>query len=294
MDEITPYEYGNIKLGRGNFKLPPVLIGTMFYQGQTIIERKDSEKFNVEKAKKRIDTHKELAKKYKIPELIEISADTPKAMIKYLDFYLEYYEPPFVLGGTFDARVAGIEYLNESGIKPDNYIYNTISNLKNNKELEIIQKYHIDSIVILILGSENMTSTQRFNYLTKKNQPNNKSIIEGLNQIGVKKIWVDGGVISLESLAHVLETQQLISSSLYLPVGTAPNLFLFKYSSPRLNIKFHTRYRRASIMFIASWFSNFIFYGAIEDAKESFTSAYQSYEVKTLSESKNIRLFRVD
>ena len=291
MDEITPYEYGNIKLGRGNFKLPPVLIGTMFYQGQTIIERKDSEKFNVEKAKKRIDTHKELAKKYKIPELIEISADTPKAMIKYLDFYLEYYEPPFVLGGTFDARVAGIEYLNESGIKPDNYIYNTISNLKNIKELEIIQKYHIDSIVILILGSENMTSTQRFSYITSKNQPNNKSIIEGLHEIGVKKIWVDGGVISLESLAHVLETQQLISSSLYMPVGTAPNLFLFQYSSPRLNIKFHTRYRRASIMFIATWFSNFIFYGAIEDAKESFTSAYQSYQFKKITDNKNIKFF---
>ena len=294
MDEITPYEYGNIKLGRGNFKLPPVLIGTMFYQGQTIIERKDSEKFNVEKAKKRIDTHKELAKKYKIPELIEISADTPKAMIKYLDFYLEYYEPPFVLGGTFDARVAGIEYLDERGIKPDNYIYNTISNLKNNKELEIIQKYHIDSIVILILGSENMTSTQRFNYITKKNQPNNVSLIEGLNQIGVKKIWVDGGVITLESLAHVLETQQLVSSSLGYPVGTAPNLFLFQYSSPRLNIKFHTRYRRASIMFIATWFSNFIFYGAIEDAKESFTSAYQSYEFKKVTDSKNMKFFRAD
>ena len=294
MDEITPYEYGNIKLGRGNFKLPPVLIGTMFYQGQTLIDRKDNEKFNVEKAKKRIDTHKELAKKYKIPELIEISADTPKAMIKYLDFYLEYYEPPFVLGGTFDARVAGIEYLDERGIKPDNYIYNTISNLKNNKELEILKKYHIDSIVILILGSENMSSTQRFNYITKKNQPNNVSLIEGLNQIGVKKLWVDGGVINLESLAHVLETQQLISSSLRYPVGTAPNLFLFQYSSPRLNIKFHTRYRRASIMFIATWFSNFIFYGAIEDAKESFTSAYQSFEFKKVTDNKNIRLFRPD
>ncbi len=294
MDEITPYEYGNIKLGRGNFKLPPVLIGTMFYQGQTIIERKDSEKFNVEKAKKRIDTHKELAKKYKIPELIEISADTPKAMIKYLDFYLEYYEPPFVLGGTFDARVAGIEYLDERGIKPDNYIYNTISNLKNNKELEIIQKYHIDSIVILILGSENMTSTQRFNYITKKNQPNNVSLIDGLISLGANKIWIDGGVINLESLAHVLETQQLISSSLRYPVGTAPNLFLFQYSSPRLNIKFHTRYRRASIMFIATWFSNFIFYGAIEDAKESFTSAYQSYEFKKVTDSKNMKFFRAD
>lgn len=294
MDEITPYEYGTIKLGRGNFKFPPVLIGTMFYQGQTIIDRKDNEKFSIEKAKKRIDTHKELAKKYKIPELIEISADTPNAMIKYLDFYLEYYEPPFVLGGTFDARVAGIEYLDERGIKPDNYIYNTISNLKNNKELEILKKYHIDSIVILILGSENMTSTQRFNYITKRNQPNNVSLIEGLNQIGVKKIWVDGGVINLESLAHVLETQQLISSSLRYPVGTAPNLFLFQYSSPRLNIKFHTRYRRASIMFIATWFSNFIFYGAIEDAKESFTSAYQTFEFKKVLDNKNIKLFRAD
>lgn len=293
MDEITPYEYGNIKLGRGNFKLPPVLIGTMFYQGQTIIDRKDNEKFNVEKAKKRIDIQKELAKKYKIPELIEISADTPKAMIKYLDFYLEYYEPPFVLGGTFDARVAGIEYLNERGIKPDNYIYNTISNLKNKKELEIIQKYHIDSIVILILGSENMSSTQRFNYITKKNQ-NNVSLIEGLKSLGVNKIWIDGGVINLESLAHVLETQQMISSSLIYPVGTAPNLFLFKYSSPRLNLKFHTRYRRASIMFIATWFSNFIFYGAIEDAKESFTSAYQSFEFKKVTDNKNIGLFRAD
>jgi len=291
MDEITPYVYGNIKIGRGNFKLPPVLIGTMFYQGQTLIDRKDNEKFNVEKAKKRIDTQKELAKKYKIPELIEISADTPKAMIKYLDFYLQYYDPPFVLGGTFDARVAGIEYLNERGIKPDNYIYNTISNLKNNKELEIIQKYQIDSIVILILGSENMTSTQRFNYITKKNQPNNVSLIEGLKDLGVNKIWIDGGVINIESLAHVLETQQLISSALYFPVGTAPNLFLFQYSSPRLNIKFHTKYRRSSIMFIATWYSNFIFYGAIEDAKECFASAFQSIEFKNVVNEKNVKLF---
>jgi len=43
MADITPYEYGNIKLGRGNFNLPPLLIGTMFYQGQTIVDRKDSE-----------------------------------------------------------------------------------------------------------------------------------------------------------------------------------------------------------------------------------------------------------
>ena len=145
---------------------------------------------------------------------------------------------------------------------------------------------------MLILGSENMTSTQRYEYITTKNQPNDKSILSGLKDLGIEKIWVDGGVINLESLAHVLETQQLVSTSLQLPVGTAPNLFLFKYSSPRLNIKFHTRYRRASIMFIASWYSNFIFYGAIEDAKESFSSAYQSIELKKIIRSKNMKLFK--
>ncbi|MHA2186082.1 MAG: hypothetical protein ACXAAI_13910, partial [Promethearchaeota archaeon] len=278
MNESNYYSYGKIRVGKGSFDLPPVLIGTIFYQNQTIIDRKNPEVFNVQKAKKRIETHLKLSEKYKVPNLVEISATTPEAMVKYLEFYIGNFEPPFVLGGNFDSRVAGIEYLEKAGIKPDQYIYNTISSLKNKQELEIIRKYHIDSVVVLILGSENMTSTQRYEYITAKNQPNNESILSGLKNQGVEQIWIDGGVINLESLAHILETHQVISTGLKLPVGTAPNLFLFQYSSPRLNIKFHTRYRRASIMFIASWYSNFIFYGAIEDAKESFSSAYQSIQ----------------
>jgi len=291
MDDAKYYSYGDIKLGRGNFDLPPLLIGTMFYQNQSLIDRKDPEIFDIQKAKKRIENQITLSKKYKVPNLVEISATTPPAMIKYLEFYLDNFEPPLVLGGNFESRVAGIEYLEENGIKPHQYIYNTVSNLKNKHELEVLKKYKITSCVVLILGSENMTSTQRFEYVTAKNQPNNVSIIEGLKKQGVEKIWIDGGIINLESLAHVLETQQLIRTALKLPVGTAPNLFLFQYSSPRLNIKFHTRYRRASIMFIATWLSNFIFYGAIEDAKESFSSAYQAFEFKKITKSRNLKLF---
>jgi len=292
MDDSEYYTYGNIKLERGKFSSPPLLIGTIFYQNETLVDRKNPEIFNAQKAMKRIETHQSLSKKYKIPNLLEISATTPKSMIRYLEFYLDHFNPPFVLGGNFESRVAGIEYLTENGIKSDQYIYNTISNLKNKKEIEIIQRYKLKSVVILILGSENMTSTQRYAYITEKNQPDNVSIIEGLKKIGVEKLWIDGGVVNLESLAHILETHQLVSTSLKLPVGTAPNLFLFQYSSPRLNIKYHTRYRRASIMFIATWFSNFIFYGAIEDAKKSFSSAYQSVEFREIIRSRNIKLFK--
>ncbi|HEY0088911.1 MAG TPA: hypothetical protein VGB37_08710, partial [Candidatus Lokiarchaeia archaeon] len=151
-------------------------------------------------------------------------------------------------------------------------------------------KYKINSVVVLILSSENMNSSQKYTFITKKDQPGNTNIIDGLKQIGIEKIWVDGGVISLDHLAYVLELHQSVSTSLNLPVGTAPNLFLFKYSSPRLNLKFHTKYRRASIMFIASWFSNFIFYGAIEDAKECFASTYQALEFKKIVKKNNIKL----
>ncbi len=292
MDDAEYYTYGNIKLGRGQFDLPPVLIGTIFYQNETIVDRKNPEVFSTQKAIKRIETHQSLSEKYKIPNLIEISATTPKSMIKYLEFYLDHFNPPFILGGNLESRIAGIEYLKENGITTEQYIYNTISNLKNKKEVEVIRKFKIKSVVILILGSENMTSNQRYTYLTDKNQPNNVNIIDGLKDIGVERIWIDGGVVNLESLAHILETQQLISTSLRLPVGTAANLFLFQFSSPRLNIKFHTRYRRASIMFIVTWFSNFIFYGAIEDAQESFASAYQSIEFRDILKSRNIKLFK--
>jgi tetrahydromethanopterin S-methyltransferase subunit H len=283
--------YGNVKLGFGSFKLPPILIGTMFYQGQTFIDRKDARHFDRDKAKKRIDSQKSLAIQYKLPELIEISAINPEAMVKNLEFYLDYYDPPFVLGGSLDAKIAGIEYLNTNGIKPEEYIYNSISNLKNKKELELLKKNRISSVVVLILGANNMSSTQRFAYFTEKNQPGNVSILEGLKKLGIEKIWIDGGVIDIESLSHILDTQQIVSNSLKLPVGTAPTLFLFKYSSPRLNLKFHTKYRKASIMFIASWYSNFIFYGAIEDAKESFASVYQALELKNVMKNNNIRLF---
>ncbi|MBN1216227.1 MAG: hypothetical protein JXA99_12405 [Candidatus Lokiarchaeota archaeon] len=286
------YTYGDITLGKGNFNLPPVLIGTIFYMGQTIIERQNPSIFNKEKAKKRIDFHKELASKYNIPEMIEISADDSKSIVKYLEFYLDNYDPPFVLGGTFDARVSGIEYLNERGIKPVEYIYNSISNLKNSKEIELIRKNKIDSTIILILGTNEMTSNQKYNYLIKKDPLNkNKNLIENIKELGVKRIWIDGGVIDLESLANTFENHHLVKKSLNLPVGTAPNLFLYRYSSPRLNKKFHTRYRRASIMFISTWISNFIFYGAIEDAVESFASTYQAIELKKVTQNKNIKLF---
>ena len=284
------YEYGNVKAGYGNFNLPPILIGTMFYQGQTLVERDDPTKFNIEKAKKRILKQKALAEKYKIPALLEISAVTPEAMLKYLEFYLDHFEPPFVLGGTLEARSAGLEYLHERGTNSTEFIYNAISNLKNNTEIDLLKKYKIQTAVVLILASPNMTSTQRYAYIVEKTQPGNISIIDGLKRLGVERIWIDGGVIDLESLAHIMETQQLISTSLKLPVGTASNLFLFKYSSPRLNKKFHTRYRRASIMFITTWFSNFIFYGPIEDATECFASAYQSYAYKKTISEHNIRL----
>ena len=284
-------EYQNIKLGFGSFKHPPVLIGTMFYQGQRLIERSDITKFNKEKALKKIEKQVQLSEQYKIPALIEISADTPDAMISYLEFYFENFKPPFVLGGTLDARIAGVSYLYEHGYKSEDFIYNAISNLKNQKEIELFKKYEIQTTIILILAAPNMTSTQRFSYITDKNQPNNLSLFDGLKKLGVKHIWVDGGVVNLESLVHILETQKIISTALKVPVGTAPNLFLFKYSSPRLNLKFHTRYRRASIMFMASWYSNFIFYGPIEDATECFASTAQSFEFKKLCEEKNVKLW---
>ena len=291
MTENSYYSIDNIKIGYGNFNLPPILIGTLFYQGQTLIDRKKSSIFDSLKAKKRIDTQIELSKQYKLPNLIEISANEPNSMPIYLEFFLKHYEPPFVLGGTYEARIEGLQYLQDNGVDPKYFIYNAISNLKNPNEVEALKKFKVQNVVVLILGSNNMTATQRFAYLTEKSQPHDLSILDGLKELGVRNILIDGGVIDIESLAHILETQKIISESLKYPVGTAPGLFLFKFSSPRLNLKFHTRYRRASIMAIASFFSNFLFYGAIEDAKESFASVYQARMFRNTLKDLNIKLF---
>jgi len=119
MNNSEYYTYGNIKVELGKFTSPPILIGTIFYQNETIIDRKNPEQFNTQKAIKRIEKHQSLSEKYKIPNLIEISATTPKSMVKYLEFYLDNFNPPFILGGNLESRIAGIEYLSECGIKPE-------------------------------------------------------------------------------------------------------------------------------------------------------------------------------
>jgi hypothetical protein len=43
-------------------------------------------------------------------------------------------------------------------------------------------------------------------------------------------------------------------------------------------------------MFIASWYSNFLFYGAIEDAAECFASAHQAIDFKKTLKTHNIKL----
>ncbi|MGV9173538.1 MAG: hypothetical protein ACOC35_13385 [Promethearchaeia archaeon] len=284
------YQYHDIRLERTGFFLPPILIGTIFYQGETLLDRKNPKNFSKEKAKKRIERHKSFAEQYKIPEMVEISATSSEAMKNYLEFYFNDYKPPIILGGNLEARIAGLEYLEEHGYKSSDYIYNSVTNLKNKKEIEVLKEFDLDSVVLLILGSDNMTSSQKYNYITKKRPLYNLSMIDSLHKLGIERIWIDGGVIGLESLVHNLELHQVVSSSLHLPVGTAPNNFLFKYASPRLNKKFHTRYRRASIMFIATLYSNFIFYGAIEDARESFTSAFQALEFNKIKKENNIKL----
>jgi hypothetical protein len=44
-------------------------------------------------------------------------------------------------------------------------------------------------------------------------------------------------------------------------------------------------------MFAATWLSNFIFYGAIEDAKECFSAAFQTHQFKNILKQKNIKMF---
>ena len=64
MKELNYYSYGDVRLEQGGFNLPPILIGTLFYQGQTLVDRKNNEIFDEKKALKRINTQISLSNQY--------------------------------------------------------------------------------------------------------------------------------------------------------------------------------------------------------------------------------------
>ncbi len=289
-----------------------VLIGSIFYSRHKIVSDHNKGIFDKERAEELIYKQEELSDRYGIPSTLDVIAETGEAMIRYLDFIIENYDKPFVLDGYVEARITGINYAKECGFI-DKIIYNSINTLNTAEEIEVLKDAKVKSAIIFAYDSFHTTPSRRLTLLSgeraiekekkekiardeskreddeieKRGEKESykdeiwkkEGLISKAKRIGIENIMIDVVPTDVRSLGDVIETSILIRSIYEYPVGCGP-ANVFYYVTEQLKEDIDRRVLLSSVISVTQPFCDFILYGAIENSKIAFQSAYIIEEVK--------------
>ncbi len=121
------FKIGKIKVGGQPGELPTLLIGNVFYKGMPEVTNHEKGSFDEKSVLKWIRKAEELAERTGVPHFLDVMANHPQAMKKYIMFVSDHSDDPFLVdGATPETRVASLNLVHELGLQ-DKVIFNALS-----------------------------------------------------------------------------------------------------------------------------------------------------------------------
>lgn len=143
------YSIGRIKVGGQPGELPTLLIGSIFWLGQKIVQDANKGVFDTVEAEKIINTMQTQSDITGVPFAFDIVGTTELAFEKYIDFVSKHSEAPLVLDAMSPkARMAAADLAKKAGLS-DRCIYNSVYKGVTDAELEKLKESGIQSSIVL-------------------------------------------------------------------------------------------------------------------------------------------------
>jgi tetrahydromethanopterin S-methyltransferase subunit H len=258
------FDVGGVKVGGILGRDPTVLIGTLFYRKQALVQNEKKGKFDEEKAEELIRHQEELSDTTGNPCMLNIEGSTVQALEKYIDFAARTTESPLLIGGpTPGVRQAGLKIVKEQGLE-GRTVYNSLMPGCGEKEIERIRDSGVESAVLLGYNVSDLTPSGRVDTLCE--------LLELTREKGLKKPLLDTFVMDVPSLGVAFRALGELKSSVGLPTGCGPHnaIGLWKGLRNKMGLK-SVRSIVASVnAFAASAGADWILYGPIEWARVVF------------------------
>ncbi|MHA2146737.1 MAG: hypothetical protein ACXAB0_14930 [Candidatus Thorarchaeota archaeon] len=249
--EQQVFDFGGISIGGNPGENPTVLIGGLFFKGQSIMEDTREGTFDKKTAKEWIDAASSMSEKTGHPLMIQAFGRTPKAMEKHLSWLAKNFEGPFMFESTNPkARIRAIEYCEESGLV-DRAVYNSINLSMKDDEKDKLKQSSLDMAVILGWSPRATTLPERLDTI--------RDVITFSESLGIKKVVVDPATMPVGAgygLEH--RTTIAVKSELGLPTCLAP------HNAPSAVV--------AASVAAQLFATDAIMFGSLSHAKEIFTS----------------------
>src|SRR3972149_4261331 len=143
------YEVGKVKVGGQPGELPTVLIGSIFWLGQKMVQDANKGIFDAKEAENMINKMETLSDLTGVPFILDIVGTTEEAFAKYLDFVSTHTGAPFLLDAMSPkTRMAGAELVKKTGLQ-DRCVYNSFYKGVSKIEAEKVKECGITASIIL-------------------------------------------------------------------------------------------------------------------------------------------------
>jgi tetrahydromethanopterin S-methyltransferase subunit H len=143
------YEVGKVKIGGQPGELPTVLIGSIFWLGQKMVQDANKGIFDAKEAENIINKMQTWKDTTGIPFAFDIVGTTEEAFAKYIDFISKHSEAPLMLDAMSPkTRMAAAEMVNKIGLQ-DNCLYNSIYKGVTEVELAKLKESGIKMSIVL-------------------------------------------------------------------------------------------------------------------------------------------------
>ncbi|WP_287589023.1 tetrahydromethanopterin S-methyltransferase subunit H [Candidatus Borrarchaeum sp.] len=272
-NEQKIFHIGDVEVGGQPGELPTVLIGTIFYHGDKIVENEKTGAFDKQKAEEFIEKQSELSEKTCNPVMLDVVGTSPEAICKYIDFVANLTDAPILVDSSFmDVKIEGIKHAAEVGLL-NRIVYNSIWYKTYEEELTAIKEVGVKSALLLTFNPSNAWPKGRLEMLYGK-ESNDQSLLKIAEKTGVENTLIDGATFDVPSVGLVAEAATLIKQEFGLPAGGAPCNAVLEWTRVKEYGKLAKKICMAcSVTVLQRAGADFILYGPIKNAEIIFPAA---------------------
>jgi len=260
------YEISGVKIGGDPGLTPTVMVGSMFYNGHTVVENPAEGMFDRTEAESQLKKAEEMSDMTGLPTIVDLVAENAVAAGRYLDFMADVSALPIFLDVVSEGEmVTSIQYAHDQGML-DRIIVNSLNPHTGEEVYQKIKEVGCKSAVLLLHSTKHMLSSNK--------DPLLNELIPKASEAGIENILVDTVVLDIPTLGLAAKAIHHIKDAYGYPCGCGAHNAIASWK--RLREKYSSS-AVTTVIGVTSALpvavgADFVFYGPIRNADAVYPS----------------------
>lgn len=256
----------NFKVGGQYGENPPLLISSMFHNGDKILESRKEGKWDKAKAEEYVKRQEALEDLTGIPAIVAMVANSVEEMARYIDWFTSISDRAFGIDMWVEKpRLEAAEYVAKKGLQ-DRLVYNSITPWDKDipGQVKALKDMGIKHVIVQAYDVTDPSPQGRLTSFRKT--------MEAIGEGSFESIMVDTSVMNLPAIALSGVANKIIKEETGWPAGVASSngTYMWKQAREMFGTDGFAAMNASGQGCSALFWSDFIFYGPIVAAPKMF------------------------